>query len=131
MVRPGSELASHQWLQQRRGLGELLDDDFEDLDLNRCYRIADRLLAHHATLEAFLFRQECDLLSLSETITLYDLTNTFSEGTARRNPKAKHGHFQRPRWQGAGHFRTLRHAPGGAAQRPRRRSALATPGQGL
>ena len=97
MVRPGSELATHQWLQQRSGLGELLDYDFEDLDLNRFYRIAERLLAHHATLEAFLYRQECDLFSLSETITLYDLTNTFFEGTARRHSKAKHGHSKEKR----------------------------------
>ncbi len=97
MVRPGSELATHQWLQQRSGLGELLDYDFEDLDLNRFYRIAERLLAHHATLEGFLYRQECDLFSLSETITLYDLTNTFFEGTARRHSKAKHGHSKEKR----------------------------------
>ena len=36
MVHPGSELATHQWLQQRSGLGELLDYDFNGLDLSRC-----------------------------------------------------------------------------------------------
>jgi hypothetical protein len=54
MVQPGSELATHQWLQQRSGLGELLDYDFGTLDLMRLYRVSDQLLAHRAALEAHL-----------------------------------------------------------------------------
>ena len=64
MVQPGSELATHQWLQQRSGLGELLDDDFSALDLTRLYRVSDQLLAHRAALEAHLYQQERDLFSL-------------------------------------------------------------------
>ena len=97
MVQPGSELATHQWLQQRSGLGELLDYDFSALDLTRLYRVSDQLLAHRAALEAHLYQQERDLFSLCETITLYDLTNTFFEGTASANPKAKHGHSKEKR----------------------------------
>jgi len=85
------------WLQQRSGLGELIDDDFAALDLNRLYRVSDRLLAHRATLEAFLYQQACDLFSLTQTTTLYDLTNTFFEGTASANPKAKRGHSKEKR----------------------------------
>lgn len=81
-----------KWLQQRIGLGDLLDYDFGRLDLTRRYRVSDRLLAHRAILEAHLYHQERDLFSLAETITLYDLPNTFFEGTASCNPKAKHGH---------------------------------------
>jgi len=33
MTAPGSELATHQWLQQRSALGELIDFDFTTLDL--------------------------------------------------------------------------------------------------
>ena len=97
MVQPGSELATHQWLQQRSGLGELLDYDFNALDLTRLYRVSDQLLAHRAALEAHLYHQERDLFSLAETITLYDLTNTFFEGTASGNPKAKFGHSKEKR----------------------------------
>jgi transposase len=97
MVQPGSELATHQWLQQRSGLGELLGYDFSALDLTRLYRVSDQLLAHRAALEAHLYQQERDLSSLAETITLYDLTNTFFEGTASGNPKAKHGHSKEKR----------------------------------
>jgi transposase len=59
--------------------------------------VSDQLLAHRAALEAHLYRQERDLFSLSETITLYDLTNTFFEGTASGNPKAKRGHSKEKR----------------------------------
>ena len=97
MVRPGSELATHQWLQQRSGLGELLDSDFATLDLNHLYRVSDRLLAHRASLEAHLYHQECDLFALSQTITLYDLTNTFFEGTAKANAKAQRDHSKEKR----------------------------------
>jgi hypothetical protein len=97
MVQPGSELATHQWLQQRSGLGELLDDDFSALDLTRLYRVSDQLLAHRAALDAHLYQQERDLFALCETVTLYDLTNTFFEGTASANPKAKHGHSKEKR----------------------------------
>jgi transposase len=97
MAYPGSELATHQWLTQRSGLGELLDYDFATLDLNRLYRVGDRLLAHRATLEAFLYRQECDLFGLAETITLYDLTNTYFEGNGKGNAKAARGHSKEKR----------------------------------
>jgi transposase len=97
MVYPASELATHQWLQQRSGLGELLGYDFSTLDLNRLYRASDRLLAHRAALEAHLYQQERDLFALAETITLYDLTNTFFEGTASANAKAQRGHSKEKR----------------------------------
>ena len=97
MVYPASELATHQWLQQRSGLGELLGYDFSTLDLNRLYRVSDRLLAQRTALEAHLYQQERDLFSLQETITLYDLTNTFFEGSASANPKAQRGHSKEKR----------------------------------
>jgi len=97
MVYPASELATPQWLQQRSGLGELLGYDFSTLDLNHLYRVSDRLLAHRATLEDSLYQQERDLFALEETITLYDLTNTFFEGAASANPKAQRGHSKEKR----------------------------------
>ena len=96
-VPPGSALATHPWRQQRSGLGELLDDDCGALDVMRRYRVSDQLLAHRAALEAHFYGQERDLFALAETITLYDLTNTFFASTASGNPKAKHGHSQEQR----------------------------------
>jgi transposase len=91
MVAPGSELATHHWLQQRSALGELIDFDFTTLELMALYRISDRLLAHKPALEAFLYERERDLFDLEEVITLYDLTNTYFEGTAHANANAAFG----------------------------------------
>ena len=43
IVHPGSELATHAWLAQRSALGELMDFNFEAMDLNRLYRASDAL----------------------------------------------------------------------------------------
>jgi len=91
MTAPGSELATHQWLEQRSALGELIDFDFTTLDLMALYRISDRLLAHKPALEAFLYEREHDLFDIDEVITLYDLTNTYFEGTGHANANAAFG----------------------------------------
>ena len=91
MVSPGSELQTHDWLQSRTGLGELLDHDYGSTRLTCWYTISDRLLKHQAALEAFLAAQEQTLFDLNRSIVLYDLTNTCFEGQCAQNPKAQFG----------------------------------------
>lgn len=97
MAVPASELATHNWLQTTSGLGELIDYDFEDMGLDRLYQVSDQLWKHREAIETHLYQQERDLFSFSETITLYDLTNTFFEGEAKINPKAKRGRSKEKR----------------------------------
>ena len=92
MAQPGSELATHAWLQQRSALGELMDFDFEAMDLNRLYRASDALHKHREALQDHLFDQAKSIFGLGETVTLYDLTNTYFEGIAAGVSKAKRGH---------------------------------------
>jgi transposase len=94
---PGSELATHEWLQERSGLGELIDYDFNDLSLYGLYNISDQLLKNKAVLENHLYEREHNLFGLRETITLYDLTNTYFEGQCRANTLAAHGHSKEKR----------------------------------
>jgi transposase len=42
-------------------------------------------------LEEYLRDTECTMFELSDSIYLYDMTNTYFEGTALANPKAKYG----------------------------------------
>ena len=91
MAAPGSELATHEWLQHHSALGELIDYDFLELDLMALYRICDQLLKHKGALEGFLYVQERTLFDFEEVITLYDLTNTYCEGTAKSNANAALG----------------------------------------
>ena len=97
MAVPASELATYAWLQQTTALGELIDYDYEGMDLQRLYRSADQLLKHRDVLESHLFGAAKTLFRLSETITLYDLTNTYFEGMAAGNAKAKRGRSKEKR----------------------------------
>jgi transposase len=94
---PGSELATHAWLRERSGLGELIDYDFEGLSLYGMYQVSDQLLGKKAALEQYLYERERSLFGLQETITLYDLTNTYFEGQCKANALAAHGHSKEKR----------------------------------
>lgn len=94
---PGSELATHGWLQSQSGLGELIDYDFEQVSLHKMYKISDQLLKKRSAIEKHLFEKERNLFSLQETITLYDLTNTYFEGRSLGNSLGKLGHSKEKR----------------------------------
>ena len=97
MAHPGSELATHTWLQRRSALGELMGFDFEAMELNRMYRASDVLHKHREALQDHLFAQARAIFGLGETVTLYDLTNTYFEGIAAGVNKAKRGHSKEKR----------------------------------
>jgi len=97
MTAPGSELFTHDWLAEHSGLGELIDYDFAAMNLQQLYRISDRLLQNKQALEDFLYRREHTLFKFDEVITLYDLTNTYFEGSGRGNANAALGHSKEKR----------------------------------
>ena len=92
MIEPGSELATHYWLQHHAGLGELLGYDYESMKLTRMYQISDILLKHKQELEQHLYEHQRSIFQFEETITLYDLTNTYFEGSGKYNDLAANGH---------------------------------------
>ncbi len=97
IAAPGSELATWDWLCSHSALGELLDVDFEGLSHMRLYRASDLLMRHRQAIEAHVFDAVTSLFSLPETVTLYDLTNTYFEGQAANNPKAQFGRSKEKR----------------------------------
>lgn len=97
MIVPGSERATHCWLQNISALDELMGVDFSTLSLDRVYKVSDRLLKHKQSLEEHMRRTEGRLFALEEKIILYDLTNTFFEGTGKYNPKARYGRSKEKR----------------------------------
>jgi transposase len=97
MAAPGSEMATWRWLRERSALGELLDADFEAMPPIRLYRTSDLLVRHRDKIEAALFATIKDLFGLPLTVTLYDLTNTYFEGTAAGNAKAARGRSKEKR----------------------------------
>ena len=97
MAQPASELATWQWLQTQSALGELIDVDFGGLSHMRLYRASDLLMRHREAIEDHLFGSIQTLFTLEETVTLYDLTNTYFEGEVAANPKARHGRSKEKR----------------------------------
>jgi hypothetical protein len=97
MAAPGSELASHRWLTGTSGLGDLLEVDLAALPLSRLYRASDLLMKHREVIESSLFARIETVFALEASVTLYDLTNTYFEGSATANPKAARGRSKEKR----------------------------------
>lgn len=97
MIVPGSESSTHYWLQNTSALGDLIDFDFSLVALDRLYKASDHLLKHKEKIENHLREVEISIFGLEERIILYDLTNTFFEGTGKYNAKAKYGRSKEKR----------------------------------
>jgi Transposase DDE domain len=97
MAAPGSELATWRWLGERSAVGELLGVNFDTMPLMQLYRTSDLLVRHRDKIEEALFGRIQDLFGLPVTVTLYDLTNTYFEGTAAGNTKAALGRSKEKR----------------------------------
>ncbi|MGH8550379.1 MAG: IS1634 family transposase [Methylococcales bacterium] len=98
MAHPVSELSTWNWLNDTSALGELLGLSLvAEGSLMRLVRAADVLIKLKAAIEACLFNRVKDLFSLETTVTLYNPTNTYLEGAAAANPKAKRGHSKEKR----------------------------------
>lgn len=97
MAVPGSELSTWHWLRESSALGELLDVDFEGVALSQLYRASDLLVRHRDMIEQRLFGRITELFTLPATVTLYDLTNTYFEGEAVGNRRAKFGRSKEKR----------------------------------
>jgi len=97
-VFPASERATYEWLIHRSGLGELIDFDFHKTSLYQLYKVSDLLLEHKSDIEKYLATAEQTVYSYPSTMILYDLTNTYMEGQAKANLKAKRGFSKEKRF---------------------------------
>ena len=98
MAQPGSERATARWLRTTSATGELLGFDGSSINDMALHRAADALVAHKRRIEDHLFRTVSTLFDLQPTIALFDLTNTFFEGQALKQPKARRGHSKERRY---------------------------------
>lgn len=64
----------------------------EKVNENRLYRALDALLPHKEALEVFLKNRLGELFGLEYDRLLYDVTSTYFEGQAQRNPLAQRGY---------------------------------------
>lgn len=97
MLNPGSEIKTYEWLRDYSGLDDLMGCSFSNLSKDQVYRTADKLFSIKNKLEKYLYTQEQSLFKLQNTITLYDLTNTYFEGSGKYNDKAQYGRSKEKR----------------------------------
>lgn len=97
MAQPGSELSTWNWLTRQSALGELIDMDYARLSLSSLYRASDMLMRHRDEIEAQVFEAARSQGLVEETITLFDLTNTYFEGEAAGQEKAALGRSKEKR----------------------------------
>ncbi len=97
IASPGSDIKTYRWLCSKSAANELLGCDFNRVSSNNIYRVADKLFEHKEILEEHLYNRQKDLFGFDETITLYDLTNTYFEGQAKGIYKARRGRSKEKR----------------------------------
>jgi transposase len=92
LCEPASELHLAEDWYRRTALEDLLGLPCERWNEDRLYRALDRLLPHKAAIEQHLMKRLGELFELSYDLLLYDVTSTYFEGLAERNPLAQRGH---------------------------------------
>lgn len=97
LVDPKSENATRLWARELSAIDELLEEDLSRLGHNSLYRISDTIYKHKDEIETHLCAKERSIFNLKESLCLYDLTNTFLEGSAKSIPKAKFGRSKEKR----------------------------------
>jgi transposase len=83
-------IAEH--LYKHTALADLLGIPAEKINDDRLYRALDRILEHKDALQIFLKNRLGSLFDLEYDLLLYDVTSTYFEGLANRNPKAQRGY---------------------------------------
>jgi transposase len=92
LCEPSSELHIAEDWYRRTALEDLLGLPDSKVNAARLYRALDRLLPHKEAIERHLVKRLGELFDLSYDLLLYDVTSTYFEGLAERNPLAQRGH---------------------------------------
>jgi len=88
---PASELRTSQWIKQNSSVCELTGYPIEKITKDKLYEISKSLYKVKEHLEKHLSKRTNELFDLTDKIILYDLTNTYFEGSMRSSKIAKFG----------------------------------------
>ena len=92
LCAPGSELAIEQRWYPSTALDDLLEIEEGKINDTRLYRCLDRILPHKTKLERHLKNRYGELFGAEFDVLLYDLTSTYVEGAAEKNPMVRRGY---------------------------------------
>src|SRR6266581_4116342 len=92
LCAPGSELAVEQRWYPSTALDDLLGIEEGKINDTRLYRCLDQILPHKSKLEQHLKQRYGELFGAEFDVLLYDLTSTYVEGAAEKNPMMRRGY---------------------------------------
>ncbi len=92
LCAPGSELAIEQRWYPSTALDDLLEVEEGKINDTRLYRCLDRILPHKTKLERHLKERYGAMFGTEFDVLLYDLTSTYVEGAAEKNPMVRRGY---------------------------------------
>jgi transposase len=92
LCAPGSELAIEERWYPATALDDLLEIEEGKINDTRLYRCLDRILPHKTKLEQHLKQGYGELFGAEFDVLLYDLTSTYVEGAAEKNPMMGRGY---------------------------------------
>src|ERR1700694_4185459 len=92
LCAPGSELAIEERWYPFTALDDLLGIEEGKINDTRLYRCLDRILPHKTKLERHLKQRYGELFGAEFDVLLYDLTSSYVEGAAERNPMMRRGY---------------------------------------
>lgn len=92
LCAPGSELAIEERWYPSTALDDLLGIEEGKINDTRLYRCLDRMLPHKTKLERHLKQRYGELFGAEFEVLLYDLTSTYVEGAAKKNPMMRRGY---------------------------------------
>jgi Transposase DDE domain len=92
LCAPGSELAIEERGYPSTARDDLLQIEEGKINDTRLYRCLDRILPHKTKLEQHLKQRYGELFGAAFDVLLYDLTSTYVEGAAEKNPMMARGY---------------------------------------
>jgi transposase len=92
LCAPGSELAIEDRWYPATAWDDLLGIEEGKINDSRLYRCLDQILPHKTKLEQHLKQRYGELFGAEFDVLLYDLTSTYVEGAAEKNPMMRRGY---------------------------------------
>jgi hypothetical protein len=94
---PASELRTSEWIKQNSAVCEITGYRAEQITKDKLYHISHRLYEVKDNLEQHLSTRTNDLFDLNDKLIIYDLTNTYFEGSMRNSKIARFGRSKEKR----------------------------------
>ena len=96
-VYPASELKTARFIRENSSICELTGYPVKQISKDKLYEISKKLYKEKDQLEFYLSKKTNELFDLEDKIILYDLTNTYFEGSKRSSQIARFGRSKEKR----------------------------------